>query len=71
MQKTHRGTIYLVWENREKLGLSEEDCIKLSRSYDLREESDYGIFREISEDLAETVLVDASDFVNKAKTILQ
>ncbi len=47
--KTHRGTIYLVWENREKLKLSEEDC---------------------SRELAEEVLRDAENFVNKAKDVI-
>lgn len=68
--KTHRGTIYLIWKNREKLKLSEDDCAKLSRAFDLREESDYGIFREISKDLAEDILRDAKDFVQKAKMLL-
>ena len=68
--KTHRGTIYLVWENREKLKLSEDDCLKLSRAFDLREESDYGIFKEISRDLAYKVLRDAEDFIYKAKNIV-
>ena len=57
--KTHRGTIYLVWDNREKLKLSEDDCSKLSRAFDLREESDYVIFKEVSKDLAEEILKDA------------
>jgi hypothetical protein len=43
---------------------------KLSKSFDLREESDYGIFREISKDLAESVLKDAEEFVQKAKSLL-
>jgi len=68
--KTHRGTIYLRWENKEKLKLSEDDCSKLSRTFDLREESDYGIFKEISGDLAEELLKDAEDFINKAKNII-
>lgn len=68
--KTHRGTIYLIWENREKLGLSEEMCSKLSRAFDLREESDYGIFKEISQDVAEELLRDAEEFINKAKVVI-
>ena len=68
--RTHRGIIYLVWENREKLKLSENDCSKLSRSFDLREESDYGIFKEISKDLAEDILEDAEDFIHKAKNVI-
>jgi len=68
--KTHRGTIYLVWENREKLKLSDNDCSKLSRAFDLREESDYGIFKEISKDLAEEILRDAEDFIRKARNII-
>ncbi len=68
--KTHRGTIYFVWKNRERLKLSEEDCSKLSRAFDLREESNYGIFREISRELAEEVLRDAENFVNKAKNVV-
>ena len=60
----------MVWENREKLKLSEEDCSKLSRAFDLREESDYGIFGEISRELAEEVLRDAENFVNKAKDVI-
>ena len=68
--RTHRGIIYLVWENREKLKLSENDCSKLSRAFDLREESDYGIFKEISKDLAENILKDADDFIHKAKSVI-
>ena len=67
--RTHRGIIYLVWENREKLKLSENDCSKLSRAFDLREESDYGIFKEIPKDLAENILKDAEDFIHKAKVL--
>lgn len=67
--RTHRGTIYAVWKNRERLGLSEDDCSKLSRAFDLREESDYGVFRQISKDEAESVLIDAKEFVEKAKRI--
>ena len=69
--RTHRGTIYAVWKNKDRLGLSEDDCSKLSRAFDLREESDYGIFRQISKDEAENVLKDAKDFVEKAKKILK
>lgn len=69
--KTHRGTIYLMWDNKEKLGLSEDDCSKLSRAFDLREESDYGILKEIPKSLAEEVLKDAEDFINKAKIMLK
>ncbi len=68
--KTHRGTIYLVWENREKLNLDENDCSKLSRAFDLREESDYGISKEVSKDLAEDILKDAEDFIHKAKNAI-
>jgi len=64
--KMHGGTIYLVWENREKLKLDENDCSKLSRAFDLREESDYGI----SKDLAEDILKDAEDFIHKAKNAI-
>ncbi|AAB90931.1 HEPN domain-containing protein [Archaeoglobus fulgidus] len=65
--KTHRGTIYLIWECREELGLSDDDCSKLSRAFDLREESDYGIYKEVSKDLAIKILKDAEIFVQKAK----
>ena len=68
--RTHRGTIYKIWKNRERLGLSEDDCVKLSRAFDLREESDYGIFRQISKNEAESLLNDARDFVEKVKRIL-
>ncbi len=66
---THRGVVYAVWKSKERLGLSEEDCIKLSRAFDLREESDYGIFRQISKDEAER-LNDAKDFVEKLRKLL-
>ena len=69
--RTHRGTIYAVWKNKERLGLREDDCSKLSRAFDLREESDYGIIRQISKDEAESVLKDAKEFVEKAKRILK
>ena len=69
--KTHRGTIYLIWENKEELKLSESDCSKLSRAFDLREESDYGIFREISKDLAEEILRDAEYFIRKARNVIE
>ena len=50
--RTHRGTIYLIWKNREKLGLSEEDCVNLTKAFDLREESDYGILQERQPELS-------------------
>ncbi|AGK60061.1 putative conserved protein related to C-terminal domain of eukaryotic chaperone, SACSIN [Archaeoglobus sulfaticallidus PM70-1] len=68
--RTHRGTIFLIWKNKEKLGLNEEDCIRLSKAFDLREESDYGIFQEISEETATDILKDAREFVKKAKEFL-
>jgi len=68
--RTHRGAIYLIWKNKERLGLSEDDCVKLTKAFDLREESDYGIFRDISEKTAKSVLEDAKDFVNKVKKLL-
>ena len=69
--KTHRGTIYLIWENRKNLGLDEEDCLKLSKAFDLREESDYGIFREITEEVAKEVVKDAETFITKAENIIR
>ena len=68
--RTHRGVVHAVWKNREKFGLSEDDCSKLSRAFDLREESDYGLLRQISKDEAESVLRDAKEFVEKVKRIL-
>jgi len=53
--RTHRGTIYMIWKNKERFGLNEDDCSKLSRAFDLREESDYGIFRQISKDAREFI----------------
>ncbi len=69
--RTHRGTIYLIWKNRESLGLSEDDCVNLTKAFDLREESDYGIFHEISEEAARVILDNARDFVKKAKEFLK
>ena len=69
--RTHRGTIYLIWKNREKLGLSEEDCMNLTKAFDLREESDYGIFQEISGETARVVLKNARHFVERAKKFLK
>ena len=39
-------------EKREKLGLSEEDCVNLTKAFDLREESDYGILQERQPELS-------------------
>ena len=57
----------MVWKNKEKLGLSEEDCVRLSKAFDLREESDYGIFRDISEEKATDTLEDAKEFEKRQK----
>ena len=62
-ENAQRDNIY----DLEKQSLNEEDCSKLSRAFDLREESDYGIFRQISKDEAESVLKDAREFVEKVK----
>ena len=50
LQKTHAGLIAKLWQNREKLGISDETVKNISRLQSLRENSDYGVVPAVNED---------------------
>ncbi len=70
--KTHKGLISKFGEEFMKM----EDDAKnyaaiLHKGEDLREMADYGVFKEISRDMAESVIDDAELFLKKIREVLK
>ncbi len=70
--KTHRGLISKFGEEFMKM----EDEAKnyaaiLHKAEDMREMADYGVYKEISRDMAENVVDDAELFLKKIREVLK
>jgi len=70
--KTHSGVINVLWQNMEKLHLSREGIQSISRVFDRRIKSDYGVgFEPPGEEVTEEIVEEAKKFYDKAAKIIE
>jgi len=71
--KTHTGVINVLWQNMERFeGIGREDVQNLSRAFERRSKSDYGVgFEPPSEEVVEEMMEQAKLFLNKASEIIE
>lgn len=70
--KTHKGTISLFGEYIIKKGvLDEEYADMLRKTFDLRQKSDYEIYKELEEELVKEAVNNAMKFIKKIKEPLK
>ncbi|MEE8168380.1 MAG: HEPN domain-containing protein [Candidatus Hydrothermarchaeales archaeon] len=70
--KTHSGVINVLWQNIEKLHLSKEEIRALSRVFDRRIKSDYGVGLEPpSEEATGEIVEEAKKFLDDSIEIVE
>ncbi len=70
--KTHKGLISKFGQEFMKMEKEARDYATiLSKAEDLREIADYGIYKEISRELAESTVDDAERFLKKIREVLR
>ena len=70
--KTHKGLIAKFGQEFMKMEKEARDYATiLSKAEDLREIADYGIYKEISRELAESTVDDAERFLEKIREVLR
>lgn len=71
--KTHSGVINVLWKKLENFkGLEQEDVKNLSRAFNRRVESDYGVEFEIPDkETAREIIDSAKIFVAKARAVVE
>ncbi len=63
--------IHLICMDRERIGLSREDCANIYRALDIKSEIDDGHLRRVTEDVARRTLEDAKVIYEKAEKFIR